>query len=127
MKFAVFGNRSIKDFATIYEALDSVLTNETALTYLHGGADGPAKLVADFAKETGWIDVVIFKPWHMVWSKITFDRTLFFMRNKQIIDNADKIFIFTNGDKDSEVTRVKDYCDKNKINYDFIEVVTNAD
>jgi hypothetical protein len=123
MKLAVFGNRNINDKALINDTLNA-FTVEKGVHYsvlLHGGAEGPQKIAAELADEVD-LPAVLFKPWHMVWSNIVFDRTLFFMRNKQIIDNADEIIIFSNGEKDSEVSRVKDYCDKHSRSYTLVEV-----
>jgi hypothetical protein len=41
-----------------------------------------------------------------------FDPTFFFYRNIQIVDNSDLVVIFDNKEKDAEVYKVKDLCEK---------------
>ena len=77
-----------------------------------GGAAGPAKIIADIAeRDAGWTSV-LFKPWTMIWSKLNFEPIYFYLRNKQIVENADVVLIITNGEKDSEVYRVVELCQR---------------
>jgi hypothetical protein len=114
-KIGIFGNRDIKDEHKILhelaDLLDSVgVTASDHVLILHGGAQGVSSIVATLASEmTNWSSV-IFKPWSMVWPDLKFSTMLFYLRNKQIVDNSDVVVIFTNGEHDSEVVRVKDLC-----------------
>lgn len=128
MKIAVFGNRTISDNVKVIQSFDSVLKDlkPESITLLHGGAAGPATAIVEASKDHPIIDTVLFKPWNMVWSKMAFDPILFYMRNKQIVENADLVVIFSNGEKDSEVYRVQGLCERKGLKVINVEI-TNGE
>jgi len=90
--------------------LHTLETNEP-LVFLVGGAVGVQEGVVVYCKST-LTDYVLFKPWHLVDPRLAFVPRFFFMRNKQIIDNADRVIILTDGTEDSEVDRAISYAEK---------------
>ena len=124
-KIAVFGNRSISDSKIVLKEFSKWIKNnklEKPLVFLHGGAAGPQTILKEFGEGTGaWVNIV-FKPWTMIWSKLEFKPIYFYLRNKQIIENADKIIVFDNGEHDSEVYRVIDLCQKKNKDLTVIKV-----
>lgn len=115
MKVAVFGNRDIEDEKLVLETFKyqlqlKILEMEDLphVTLLHGGAAGPPKYIAQ--AYDGLFDIVVFKPWSMIWKHLHFSPLLFFYRNKQIVENADIVYIFTNNNPDSEVNRTRELC-----------------
>jgi len=109
MKIAVFGNRNINSVKRINETMEAATESLDAseIVLLHGGTKGPQTIVATVFANWG-AQLVLFKPWHMVWDQIPFCTNLFFYRNKQIIENADKVIVFLDGTKDAETSRVLD-------------------
>jgi hypothetical protein len=137
MKVSVFGNRSISDKEKVVGVFQSWLTSHSAgynsITFLWGGAEGPSTFVVDDIK--AWneehqeqrvlqTDVVLFKPWHMVYKKLaeSFNPMYFYFRNKQIVENADAVLVFSNGEKDSEVRRVIELCESLDKEFTVVEV-----
>lgn len=94
MKIAVCGSRSITDRDWLYAHLDRLIPDGAVL--LSGGAKGVDTLVEEYAKE-GKFDHVLFKPYHMLDPKTPYQKKFFFVRNRQLIDNADKVLIFWDG------------------------------
>jgi hypothetical protein len=124
MKLAVFGNRDITDEDRIIALFAQNLHPEEALSsivYLHGGAAGPQRIILNYLKQYPGAEI-LFQPWHVIWKRLRFTPAFFYLRNKQIIDNADRIMVFTNGGKDSEVDRVINYCKSVKKTPVVIEV-----
>jgi predicted Rossmann fold nucleotide-binding protein DprA/Smf involved in DNA uptake len=95
MKIAISGSRSIEDRDWLYGHLDRLLPEGAVL--LSGGARGVDTLVEEYAKAEG-IDHILFKPYHMLDSKVPYQKKFFFVRNRQLIDNADKVVIFWDGE-----------------------------
>ena len=125
IKIAIFGNRSITDKELIVSKFIDYTVNldsENGIVVLHGGADGPPKFIVDAMHEMHGTTDVLFKPWTMVWSKLTFEPIYFYLRNKQIVENADKVVVFTNGERDSEVYRVINLCERWDKDLTIIEV-----
>lgn len=126
IKIGVFGNRNITNkelvqskFAEFMEDFELPLD---PILIIHGGAAGPANIMAEYAdKDQEW-STVLFKPWTMVWSKLEFQPIFFYLRNKQIVENSEIVFIVTNGEKDSEVYRVIDLCKRWNKRYYIAEV-----
>lgn len=122
MKLAVFGNRSINNPELVKETLqDHVEGFLGDAVFLHGGAVGPQADALAFMNMLV-ADTVIFKPPHMVDKRLEFTPEWFGHRNRQIIDNADRILIFDNGEKDSEVSLVRQLCERWGKDYTVIVV-----
>ena len=92
MKVAIFGSRNLGNNEAV-KAVWNRFRNQLPqhITLLHGGAKGPQNDIVEIEQDNPNTDIVLFKPWHMINSRLPFDRNLFFYRNKQIIDNSDMV------------------------------------
>ncbi len=125
IKVAVFGNRNIDDEALVKAKLGEFINIANIfepLVILHGGAAGPAKIISEYADGSHDWCSVLFKPWTKVWAKIDFKPILFYLRNKQIVENADIVCVITNNERDSEVFRVINLCKRWKKDLYIMEV-----
>lgn len=89
MKVAVVGSRSFEDYALLKKTLDELYPNITLI--VSGGARGADSLSEQYAKEEG-IRTLIFKP---DWEK--HGRAAGFIRNRDIVENADMVIAFHDG------------------------------
>ena len=87
MKISIIGSRSFFD----YTMLEKILNKEKIDILVSGGARGADSLGEQYAKNNN-IPTLIFKP---DWKK--FGRAAGFIRNKDIIDNSDKVIAFWDG------------------------------
>jgi predicted Rossmann fold nucleotide-binding protein DprA/Smf involved in DNA uptake len=114
MKICIVGSRSITDrnvvFNTIYKFLDEHGLLPAECVLLSGGANGVDSLVGEFARENG-VDFVLFKPYHMLDNKAEFKTKYFFVRNRQMIDNADEVLVIWDG-KSRGAAHAKEYAEK---------------
>ena len=108
MKVAVIGSRDLDDYDFVVTNLNEQVPIDSVV--LLGGAAGVQDITAQWCEDNS-VDKVLFKPWHLVdfQEGIPFSPKLFFLRNKQIIDNADKVIVITNGTEESEVDRSLSY------------------
>lgn len=109
MKIAVIGSRDLTDVDWVTARLAAHISLDAVV--LLGGASGVQDITAEWCAENE-IDKVLFKPWHLVdfeSKHIPFSPRLFFLRNKQIIDNADYVLFLSNGTEESEVDRSLSY------------------
>ena len=92
MKICVIGSRSIDKAEVIFPILEKVLDEHSASfpVFLIGSAKGVDPLTKKFAHARG-IDCVEFIPYHLIDPTAEFDSKYFFVRTKQMIDNADKV------------------------------------
>jgi len=132
MKISFFGQRNFKNDSFIKENIDRLLSEmaehrNECVTVLWGGAQGAQTIAYDYLKTE--YDTVKFKPWTTVSRKLykeesqkgKFDNNYFFLRNIQIVDNSDLVVIFDNGEKDSEVDKVKELVEKKGIQHIIFE------
>lgn len=103
MKVAIVGSRSITDRDYVTYHLDMLLGTDKhdshvclPITVLSGGASGVDTIAREWAEAYGF-DFVLFKPYHMIDDKAAYSPRYFFTRNKQIVDNADKVIVFWDG------------------------------
>lgn len=106
MKIAVIGSRSIVDKDWVNYHLDKNLFGVyDPLTVLSGGAKGVDTLAREWAVKSG-VDFILFKPYHLLDNSVMYNPRYYFVRNKQIVDNADSVVAFldtsvpSNGTKD---------------------------
>ena len=128
MRVSVFGPRKItEDQATkVVAEIDTYISDlgydqPTPLVFLTGGASGVQDVVyEEFSQD---YDFIVFKPWTQISKRLekqaleggSFDPVYFFFRNLQIIDNSDVVIVFDSGQKDAEVYKVLEVCQrKNK-------------
>ena len=88
MKFAIIGSRSFKD----YELMKSILIKYSIGEIVSGGAKGADTLAERFADEYK-IKKVIFKS-----DYIKYEKKAPLVRNRQIVDYADKVVAFWDGE-----------------------------
>lgn len=114
MKIAVIGSTDLTDVSWVTDRLDENISLDAVV--LLGGAAGVQDITASWCMENG-IDKVLFKPWHLVDftdKQVPFSPRLFFLRNKQIIDNADHVLFLSSGKEESEVDRAVHYALESK-------------
>jgi hypothetical protein len=101
MKLAIIGSRSITDSVTVLKAVDEYVNELKPSVILMGAAKGIDPVVAHYAK-SHQIDIVEFVPYHLIDSTVPFDSKYFFIRTKQLLNNADVLLAFW--DKQSKGT-----------------------
>lgn len=129
MKIAVTGSRSIKDTDTVFMHLDKLIDGlvkdgwlgaDEPVSIVSGGAKGVDTLAKEYANINGY-DFFLYKPYHLVDNRTEYDPKYFFARNKQIVDNADYVFIFWDGQSHG-TAHVMKLCDKTKKTYQLIRM-----
>lgn len=92
MKLCIIGSRSIDKAEVVFPAIDRFIKEHGTgtLTFLLGSAKGVDPLAKKYAEARG-IDVVEFLPYHLLDTSTEFDSKHFFIRTKQMIDNADRV------------------------------------
>jgi len=89
MKIAVIGSRGFNDYNLIEQTLNKV---ESISKIISGGANGADTLAEQYANKNN-IEILIFKPDYK-----KYNRGAPLKRNLQIIDSADIIFAFWDGE-----------------------------
>jgi len=92
MKVCIIGSRSIDKAEDVLPIIDKFVKENTTGTpiFLLGSAKGVDPLSKKYAELHG-IDVVSFLPYHLIDPTAEFDSKYFFVRTKQMIDNADRV------------------------------------
>jgi hypothetical protein len=85
MKVAVVGSRGFDDYKRLKHTLDSILAGSGFDTIVSGGARGADSLGARYADEKGIKKIIHLPDWEM------HGKAAGFIRNKDIIDDADFI------------------------------------
>jgi hypothetical protein len=88
MKVAIVGSRSFNDYDLLKQTLDSIKDISLVISGCAKGADNLGEL---YAKERG-IPTLLFRP---DWKK--YGKAAGFIRNKEIISNADFVIAFYDG------------------------------
>ncbi len=96
MKVAIVGSRSLEDRVDEVNYHLDMLKEANWTTIISGGAKGVDTIARTWAEGEG-IDFVLYKPYHLIDTKMTYTPRFFFTRNKQIVDNADKVIVFWDG------------------------------
>ncbi len=92
MNIAIVGGRDFNDYTLLKESILTYIdTHEKPENIVSGGAKGADTLAAQFATEMG-IPLLIFKPDYQ-----RYGRGATLVRNTQIIENAEVVFAFWNG------------------------------
>ena len=106
MNIAIVGGRDFSDYTLLKESLSAYISIYSGIpdNIVSGGAKGADTLAAQFAAEMG-IPLLVFKPDYQ-----KYGRGATLVRNTQIIENADVVFAFwdgqSKGTKDS-ITKAK--------------------
>lgn len=98
MKIAIVGSRTITDPVFVFSVIDKFLTDHCVgqPVIISGGAKGVDSLVRKFAETRGY-DFIEFLPYHLVDKEVEFNSRYFFARNRQMINNADKVLALWDG------------------------------
>ncbi len=92
MNIAIVGGRDFNDYNLLKETLLAyIATNGAPENIVSGGAKGADSLATQFATEMG-IALLVFKPDYQ-----KYGRGATLVRNTQIIENADVVFAFWDG------------------------------
>jgi len=120
MKLAIIGSNTIDDREKVIKIiLDNIFSTDN-LTILGGGGKGVASIAKEFAKQHQ-VDFVEFLTYNLLDNKALFSSKYFFIRNKQMLDNADSVLIIWNGDcKDVEYA-IK-YSQKNNLPIKIVKI-----
>jgi predicted Rossmann-fold nucleotide-binding protein len=101
MKIAVIGSRSVNDNDLIYELIEEFIEKnvqpDESITIMSGGAKGIDSVAQEFAKINNY-DFVLFEPYHKVDTRAKFNARYFFVRNQQLILNADAVLAIWDGE-----------------------------
>ena len=92
MKVAVVGSRGFNDYLKLSGVLDKIHSVKPITLIVSGGAVGADSLAETWAEESG-IEKLIFKP---DWKK--YGKKAGFIRNTQIVENADSVVAFWDGE-----------------------------
>lgn len=99
MKICIIGSRSLDKAEVIFPIIDKFLDSYThsgqPITFLIGNAKGVDPLSKKFAEARG-IDIVEFIPYHLLDPTAEFNSKYFFVRTKQMINNADRVLAIWN-------------------------------
>jgi len=92
MKVCIIGSRSLDKAEVVFPIIERFLKEHSIgnPVFLLGSAKGVDPLAKKFAEARG-IDVIEFLPYHLIDPSASFDSKYFFVRTKQMIDNADKV------------------------------------
>lgn len=91
MKLAVVGSRTFSDYKLLCRYLNTIHIKEPITHIISGGAKGADKMGEWWAKENG-VETILFLP---EWEK--YGKKAGFLRNRDIINEADKIICFWDG------------------------------
>jgi len=102
MKIAIIGSRTFNDYDLLRRSLDEFIleANADISLIVSGGAKGADSLGAEYAKENN-IETLIFLP---DWKK--YGKGAGFVRNQLIIDNADFVIAFWDGESKGTLSSI---------------------
>ena len=112
MRVAIVGSRNIDDSYHVFSHITRFIKEHTfgSVTIVSGGAKGIDSLAKEYAKQNG-LDFIEFQPYHVLDKYVAFEKKYFFIRNRQIIDNCDKVLAFWDGES-SETEHAIKYAQK---------------
>lgn len=98
MRLLIIGSRTITDPETVFTHIDRFIKEQCIGTpvLMSGGAKGVDSLVKKFAKTRGY-DFIEFLPYHLIDKEVEFSSRYFFARNRQMVQNADKVLALWDG------------------------------
>jgi hypothetical protein len=97
MKICIIGSRTLDKAELVFPIIDKFLESYKgkSITFLIGNAKGVDPLSKKFAEARG-IDIVEFIPYHLLDPTAEFNSKYFFVRTKQMINNADRVLAIWN-------------------------------
>ncbi len=101
MRIAIVGSREIVDPNYVFSCIDEYIDNLNPYERLHptiisGGAKGIDSLAEQYAKIYD-LPCIVFLPYHLLDRSVTYSPHYFFIRNKQIVANADRMLAIWDG------------------------------
>jgi len=92
MRLCIIGSRSITDPLFVFQSIEKFVREHCVgqPTFISGGAKGVDSLTKRYANDKGY-DFVEFLPYHLVDKEVEYNSRYFFARNRQMIQNADKV------------------------------------
>lgn len=99
MKLCIIGSRNITNPEVVFTLIDRFIKDQCVgpPVLISGGAIGVDSLVKKYAKTRG-IDFIEFLPYHLVDKEVQYSARYFFARNRQMIQNADKVLAIWDGE-----------------------------
>jgi len=113
LKLAVVGSRSFDDYELVKKFLDAYKAQTPELILVSGGASGADSLAERYAEENN-LQIIVFKP---DWKK--YGKTAGFLRNTTIIEEADEVIAFWDGESHGTLDSMKK---TKKLNKPLLEV-----
>lgn len=101
MKLAVIGSREFQDKERLFNILDKIDNKHSIKMIVSGGASGADSLAHEWAKENGKPTLIFYPNWHPKGpggQKMPYDKGAGFKRNANIIDFADNVLAFWDGE-----------------------------
>ena len=122
MKICIIGSRSLDKAEVIFSIIDKFISSYTGqpITFLIGNAKGVDPLSKKFAEARG-IDIVEFIPYHLIDPTAKFNSKYFFVRTKQMINNADRVLAIWNTQSKGTEYGIK-YSQKKEIPVSVVKV-----
>ena len=97
MRVAIIGSRSLAGNKEVAEKMEEMIMQhlQHSPTIVSGGAEGVDTLAQRLGKKYG-LDVIVFKPYFKL-AGCEYKIEDFFVRNRQIVDNCDRLWSFWDG------------------------------
>ena len=98
MKLAIVGSRSFKDEGYIWQEIERFIRDHSHArpVILSGGASGVDEYAKRYAEKWN-LNYIVFQPYFVAEPTAKFKALHYFVRNRQIVDNADKVLAFWDG------------------------------
>tara|TARA_R110000787_G_scaffold142935_1_gene256620 strand:- start:376 stop:768 length:393 start_codon:yes stop_codon:yes gene_type:complete len=90
MKLAIIGSRSITNDVKVLQTIHNYIVDNKPNVILKSAGLGIDPTVDHYAKANN-IDTVNFLPYHLLDAQTSFNSKYFFIRTKQILNNADEL------------------------------------
>lgn len=112
MRICIVGSRTIDDPAVVFPIIDNFIKSQVIgkPTVLSGGAKGVDSLAKKWSDVNG-LDFIEFLPYHMLDTTVEFSSKYFFTRNRQMLQNADKVLAIWD-EKSTGTLHAIRYCQK---------------
>lgn len=127
MRVAIVGSRGIIDHETVFHIISEYLEHNVSrdgnVSLLSGGASGVDSIVMQYAASHG-IDFYLFKPYHMLDNTVEFSPKYFFVRNRQIVNNADKVLAIWDGESKGTKHTIE-YAEKKNVPVEVVKLAAN--